>query len=69
MTWITSVLAYHGTGHGGGGDGSSSWTLLIVVLGLFATAGWFIFSELQFRNTVLAAVGAWSTGLALLFLM
>lgn len=68
MTWITSVLAYHDTGHGGGGS-SSSWTLLIVVLGLFATAGWLIFSELEFRNTVLTAAGGWATGLALLFLI
>lgn len=63
---LLTVLAYHGTTHGSGG-GSSSPSLLIIVLGLAATAGWLIFSELRWRNTVLTAASAWIVGLGMLF--
>ena len=61
-----TLLGYHGTTHGGGEGSSSPW-LLIVVLGLAATAGWLVFSELRWRNTVLTAAGAWIVGLGMLF--
>jgi hypothetical protein len=55
-------FAYHG-GQGGG----SGLALLAVFVGLIATAGWLIFSELEWRNTVLITLAGWAVGLALTF--
>ena len=65
---LLSVIAYHDRTHGGG-DNTSSLSLLLIVLGLAATAGWFIFSELRWRNTVLTAVAGWVIGLGMLFVL
>lgn len=56
------LLAYHG---GQGGD--SGLALLVVFVGIVATAGWLIFSELEWRTTVLITVAGWVLGLGLTF--
>lgn len=65
---LAPVIAYHGTGHGSEGSGSGPW-LLFVVLGIFATLGWLVFSELTPRKTALTAAGAWVVGLAVFFVL
>jgi len=57
----STILAYHGT-HGGGGGNLS---VLFVFLGVIATAVWLIFSELQWRHTVAVTVAGWAAGLSL----
>lgn len=65
---LTPMIAYHGTGHAQGGSGSGPW-LLFVVVGIFATLGWLMFSTLKFRDTVLTTAGAWVVGLALIIVV
>lgn len=60
-SWSAAVLAYHGT------QGGSNLPMLFVFLGVLATAGWLIFSQLQWRNTVLIAVAGWVVLLGLTF--
>jgi len=55
-------IAYHG-GQGGG----SGLALLAVFVGIVATAGWLIFSELEWRHTVAITVAGWAVGLGLTF--
>lgn len=59
-----AMFAYHGTTHT---SGSGSMTVLFVFLGVLATAGWLIFSELRWRHTVLVTVAGWVAVLALSF--
>ncbi len=56
------LLAYHDSQ-----GGNSSLVLLFVFLGVVATAGWLIFSELEWRHTVMVTVGGWVAGLVLTF--
>ncbi len=60
------ILAYHGTHGEGGGPGPVA---AILVLGVFVTVGWLLFSNLTFRTTVVSAVGGWLAALALLFVL
>jgi hypothetical protein len=54
---LSTLVASHG---GGGGDGGTNLVTGVVVIGLFATAAWVIFSELGFRATVGIAAGGWA---------
>lgn len=57
-----AMLAYHGTTHT---SGSGSVAVLFVFLGILATAGWLIFSELRWRHTILVTVAGWIAVFAL----
>ncbi len=57
---VSAIIAYHGSQ-----CGDSSLALLFVFLGVLATAGWLIFSELEWRHTVMVTVGGWAAGLVL----
>ena len=57
------VIAYHGTQGGGSG---ASWPLFLF-LGMAATAGWLLFSQLRWRHTVMVAAAGWLVGFALTF--
>ncbi len=59
---LSVLLAYHD-----GQSGGSGLPLLVVFVGILATAGWLIFSELEWRNTVLITVAGWVVGLGLTF--
>ena len=61
----TSLLAFHdgqGAGEGGG------IAILLVFVGVLATTGWLIFSELRWRHTVSVTAAAWVAGIGLYFL-
>jgi hypothetical protein len=58
----SALIAYHDSQ-----GGTSGLALLFVFVGLLATAGWLIFSELEWRHTVLITVAGWVVGLALTF--
>ena len=62
--FMSALLAYHGTTHGGGSGGMA---VLFVFLGVLATAGWLIFSELRWRNTLLITTAGWVVVLTLSF--
>ena len=63
--FLTSALmAYH---DGVQRSGSGNLTVLFVFLGVLATAGWLIFSELRWRNTLLVTAAGWVIVLALSF--
>jgi hypothetical protein len=55
------LLAYHGT------QGGSNLPMLFVFLGVLATAGWVIFSTLEWRYTVMTTVAGWAVLLGLTF--
>lgn len=59
---LLDMLAYHGTHSEGAGNGLA---ILLVFLGVIATAGWLIFSELKWAHTVSVAAGGWAAGLTL----
>ena len=65
LLYAPVVIAYHGTQAEGGGSGGS-W-LLFVFLGGTATAGWLLFSQLRWRNTVMVAVAGWLVAFVLSF--
>jgi hypothetical protein len=56
-----AVLATHQRHHGGGGNLAVLW----VFLGVLASAGWLIFSELPFRKTMVITVIGWIAIIAL----
>ena len=67
-----TLLAYHDGTSGGGGGGAApggSMVLLFVFLGVLATAGWLIFSEMRWATTVTIAAVGWVAGIALMFLI
>jgi hypothetical protein len=51
----SALLANHQRIHGGGGNLAVLW----VFLGVLASAGWLIFSELPFRTTVAITAAGW----------
>ena len=55
------LLAYHGT------QGGNNLPMLFVFLGVLATAGWVIFSTLEWRYTVMTTVAGWAVLLGLTF--
>lgn len=57
------LLAYHRRGDDGGGI-----AVLLVFIGVLATAGWLIFSELRWSHTVSTTIAAWVAGIGLYFL-
>lgn len=59
-------VANHGTTarHDGG-----NLLVLFVFLGILATAGWLIFSELRWAQTVAITVGGWAAGLTVAFVL
>ena len=57
----TELLGYHGT------QGGGNLPMLFVFLGVLATAGWLIFSTLEWRYTVMATVAGWTVLLGLTF--
>ncbi len=60
---MSSMLAYHDRA----GDGGGNIIMLVVFLGVLATAAWLIFSELRWVHTVGVAVAGWVAGLAVMF--
>lgn len=56
-------VAYHDRS----GGGTSGAVVLFVFLGVVATAGWLIFSELRWRTTVAVTVAGWAALITLLF--
>lgn len=62
-TTLTSLdlIAYHGT------QGGGNLPMLFVFLGVLATAGWLIFSTLEWRYTVMTIVAGWAVLLGLTF--
>ena len=60
----STLIAYHDSAHGGG---SGNLTLLFVFVGVIATAGWLIFSEMKWRNTLLVSAAGWVVVLGLSF--
>jgi hypothetical protein len=62
----SSFLAYHGT-HAGSDGGNIM--VLVVFLGVIATALWLIFSELRWVHTVSLAVAGWVAGLSVAFVL
>lgn len=63
---MSTFLAYHGS-HAG--DDGGNLAVLFVFLGVVATAGWLIFSELRWVHTVSVAVAGWTAGLSLAFIV
>jgi len=61
---MSALMAYH---DGVQRSGSGNLTVLFVFLGVLATAGWLIFSELRWRNTLLVTAAGWVIVLALSF--
>jgi hypothetical protein len=59
----SALLANHQRLHGGGGNLAVLW----VFLGVLASAGWLIFSELPFRTTVAITGVGWIAVAALTF--
>ena len=55
------LLAYHGT------QGGGNLPMLFVFLGVLATAGWLIFSTLEWRYTVMTSIAGWAVLLGLTF--
>jgi hypothetical protein len=51
----SALFASHQRLHGGGGNLAVLW----VFLGVLASAGWLIFSELPFRTTVAVTAVGW----------
>ncbi|MEX2533756.1 MAG: hypothetical protein WD360_07295 [Nitriliruptoraceae bacterium] len=60
------VIANHGI-HAPSGGGN--FAVLFVFLGVLATAGWLIFSELRWAQTVTITVAGWVAGLAVMFVL
>lgn len=66
-TFVTStLLAYHDSRAGSDGG---NLMVLVVFLGVIATAVWLIFSELRWMHTVGLAVAGWVAGLSLVFVL
>lgn len=60
----SALIAYHDGAHSGG---SGNLTVLFVFLGVIATAGWLIFSEMKWRNTLLVSAAGWVVVIGLSF--
>ena len=62
----SSILAYHDTGAGGGGG---NMIMLVVFLGVIASAAWLIFSELRWVHTVALTIVGWVAILSVSFVL
>jgi len=59
-------VANHGTTVG---NDDGNLIVLFVFLGVLASAGWLIFSELRWAHTVAITVGGWAAGLTVFFVL
>ena len=61
---IDALFAFH---DGATRGGSGNLAILFVFVGVLGTAGWLIFSEMKWRNTLLVTAAGWVVILGLSF--